>query len=737
LDEFEGGGESVEEGSRTRVRRGLGPGILPSRRFGAIPHTTGTQFVIFSRHATAVSLLLFDPSDEEVPTDEVVLDPEMNRRGDVWYVFVPGVLPGALYAWRIDGPHDPSKGHRFDGTRIILDPCAKATTACRHQAERERGERETAPRAPIGKRSVYQGASGPAPRCVVVSDDFNWGHHPPPRTHLADSVIYEVHLAGFTRRPDSGVRHPGTYTGFIEKIPYLKELGITAVELLPVAEFDPHELNRHDPFFGRPLVNYWGYSPVSFFAPHGGYAHDRETPGAQVAEFKSLVRELHQAGIEVILDVVFNHTAEGNESGPVINYKAIDNGIYYFIESDGVRYRDFSGCGNSINSNHPVVRDHIISCLHYWVTQMEVDGFRFDLASVLSRDRFGHLMANPPLLESISEDPILRDTKIIAEAWDAAGAYQVGSFPGGRWAEWNGRFRDDLRDFWRGAGNVNALATRLTGSSDLYQGSARKPWHSINFITCHDGFTLNDLVTHERKHNAANGEQNRDGENHNRSHHLGVEGPTDDVRIDRLRVRRIKSMLTSLMFSQGVPMILGGDEFRRTQLGNNNAYCQDNEISWFDWSLLERHRELHRFTRELIWFRRRHPILRRREFFSGAPTGINGRFDIEWYEPDGRPRDWYRDEARLMCFLSGLPVEDSGEAADDDLVMMINAGTDAVPFTLPEGNRTGMAWRLFADSSADAPFDIFPGEDGPRFSPGQRFRLEPGAMAVFQQPHRT
>ncbi|MGL5098314.1 MAG: glycogen debranching protein, partial [Planctomycetia bacterium] len=443
-----------------------------------------------------------------------------------------------------------------------------------------------------------------------------------------DSVIYEVHLRGFTAHRSAKVRSPGTYLGFIEKIPYLQDLGVTAVEFLPIHEFDHLEHAVKSPVDGSTLCNYWGYSTVGFFAPNGRYAKSR-VAGAQVREFKTLVRELHRAKIEVILDVVYNHTAEGNHMGPTIHFKGLDNSIYYHLADDPSYYKDYSGCGNSLNCNHPVVRQFILESLRYWVRHFHIDGFRFDLASVLGRDRSGAVIGNPPLLEEIAEDPELRDVKIIAEAWDAAGAYQVGSFPGGRWAEWNGRYRDDVRRFWRGdPGLTGALATRLTGSSDLYQSSGRRPYHSINFITSHDGFTLSDLVSYNQKHNDGNGEANRDGENNNLSFNFGVEGPSDAIAVGRLRLRQLKNFLATLLLSQGVPMLLGGDEFRRTQRGNNNCYCQDNELSWFDWNLVQKNGELYRFTRELIAFRRNHPVFRRTKFFKGEPPAGRQNNDI-------------------------------------------------------------------------------------------------------------
>jgi glycogen operon protein len=615
-------------------------------------------------------------------------------------------------------------GHRFDPTELLLDPACKALT--------------TNIRSGNGYHSVVRSRGYDRPKCVVVNDRFDWQGTQPPRTSLADSIIYEVHLRGLTAHPNSGVSAPGSYLGLIEKIPYLKDLGVTAIELLPIQQFDPHENLRKNPDTDQELTNYWGYSPMAFFAPQGQYAYS-DVLGAQVEEFKTMVREMHRAGLEVILDVVFNHTAEGNQLGPTISYKGIDNSIFYFLGDDLRQYKDFSGCGNSMNTNHPVVRDMIRMCLRYWATHMRVDGFRFDLASVLSRDRTGHLISNPPLLESIAEDPMLRDAKIIAEAWDAAGAYQVGSFPGGRWAEWNGRYRDDVRQFWRGDyGKTGALATRLSGSSDLYQASGRKPYHSINFITSHDGFTLNDLVSFNYKHNIANGEDNRDGENHNYSFNYGVEGPTDLPALEHVRLRQIKNMLATLLLSRGVPMLLGGDEFRRTQGGNNNAYCQDNEISWFDWTLLETHHEVHRFAREIIAFRKRHPIFRRAEFFEGRPLSP-GRVvaDVNWYAADGSPMDWRTSDRVLMCLIDGLPAPGSPEPPDDEMLLLFNADETDRAFVMPTGDDVENPWRLFFDTGSPAPLDVFPQDDGPPIRPLSRYPLVARSAACFHRASRS
>jgi len=641
-------------------------------------------------------LLIYEKVEDPDPVEVIHLDREDHRFGDVWSIFLPGAKPGLLYHFQAHGPFDPDRGHRFNGRARLIDPYAKALA----------GDFLPAP----------DGIIRP-PKCVVVEDTFDWQGDRHPRRPLNETIIYEMHVGGFTKSPTSQVRHPGTYLGLIEKIPYLQSLGITAVELMPVHEFPIRDCLGQMPA----LPNYWGYDPMAFFSPHRGYAVSRE-PGAQVRELKTLIRALHQAGIEVILDVVFNHTCEGNELGPTISFKGLENRVYYMLGDGGRYYRNYSGCGNTINGNHPIVRELIFHCLRYWVHNFHVDGFRFDLASILSRDRNGNLVPNPPLLEIIAEDPLLADTKIIAEAWDAAGAYQVGTFAslrwpdavvGPRWAEWNGRFRDDVRRFWRGdPGLVGSLATRLAGSSDLYQPGGRRPYHSINFVTSHDGFTLNDLVSYSRKHNEANGEDNRDGENANYSCNYGVEGPTRKATVEAVRARQIRNMLATLLLSQGVPMLLAGDECRRTQRGNNNAYCQDNEISWFDWRLVKKHQCLWRFCRTLIQFRRQEPTVRQRNFLTGLPRQPGGLPDVAWFDADGQPMDWRPERRSLVCFLAAFPRDPTQERPNHHLLMMFHPGTEPRQFKIPP-LVLKFPWRLFVDTAGEPPADIYPHLDGP------------------------
>jgi isoamylase len=591
---------------------------------GAFLKPKGVNFAVFTRHAETVTLVLFR-SGTEKPCAEIPLDPNVNRTGHIWHILVHGLDPNLRYGYRMSGPCDPKgAGHYFSPKNLLLDPYAKALTGG----------------SQWGVHYCRDGLCSPLSsfqrRCCIVGNEFDWEGDRPLNIPLEKSIIYELHVRGFTRHASSGVPHPGTYQGLVEKIPYLKKLGITAVELLPVAEFNELELTNHNPFTGEKLKNFWGYSPLAFFAPKAAYAVNGRN-GNQVREFKEMVKALHRAGIEVILDVVFNHTAEGGSDGPVISFRGLDNIIYYLLDPRSREYLNFSGCGNTVNCNHPLVRHLIMDCLRYWVMEMHVDGFRFDLASILGRDQQGNVLSNPPMVEKIAEDPILAHTKIIAEAWDAAGLYQVGSFSTNRrWAEWNGRFRDDVRRFLCGhEGMVAALATRIGGSADLYQDDGRRPHNSINFITSHDGFTLYDQVSYNEKHNLANGEGNRDGCNNNLSWNSGSEGPTDDEAINELRLRRIKTFAAILMLSQGVPMLMAGDEFGRTQRGNNNAYCQDNETSWLDWELAEKNHGLHALLHPPHRLAEKAPGLPPDRFFPRRPGEPGNRVAIDHPGPNG------------------------------------------------------------------------------------------------------
>ncbi|MEO7206862.1 MAG: glycogen debranching protein GlgX [Steroidobacteraceae bacterium] len=668
----------AEVDERADVRRGAPSPIGTEEVQG------GINFALFSRQASRVRLELFRSSSDATPSKVIDLDPAHHRTGDIWHVWVGGIGPGQLYAYRVDGPYNPMQGHRFNVHKLLPDPFATAITQLTHwDFGPARGEEL------LNEDWVLSMIDDAAamPKCVFTREQFDWRDDQPPRQPWSRTVIYETHVRGFTVHPSSGVQCPGTYRGITEKIPYLQELGVTAVELMPVQEFNGTHVIGTDPVTGKPLCKYWGYDPVAFFAPKGSYS-SAGASGQQKLEFKEMVRLLHAAGIEVILDVVFNHTAEADQRGPTLCWRGIDNAIFYTLAEDKRSYRDYSGTGNTINANHPVVREFILSALRYWVLEMHVDGFRFDLASILGRDGTGRLLANPPLLEQIAEDPILRETKLIAEAWDAAGAYQVGSFSQRRWAEWNGRYRDDVRRFWRGDdAMLGTFASRICGSADIYAKSGKGPECSINFVTCHDGFTLNDLVSFQHKHNRANGEDNRDGAEENFSDNYGTEGHTQDSRIESVRKRQIKNFLLTLFISRGVPMLLGGDEFRRTQNGNNNAYCQDNETSWYDWRGLEQYAEVVQFARVMTALRRAHPILAREQFYTDA--------EVSWFNPVQGPLDWSDPHARQVACL----IHDG---SGDALYLMFNAGAEQTDFHI-QTRPDGVQWHVAVDTNQEGP----------------------------------
>jgi glycogen operon protein len=689
-----------------RVRSGT---PLP---LGAHAHGDGVNFALFSRHATRVYLELYDRAGDGVPAERIALTADRHRTGDIWHVWVQDLAPGQLYGYRLEGPYQPQQGHRYNRHKLLLDPYARAVTRLAGwDFDPARGHDPAVTTDELALSRQDDAAA--MPRCVFVHEHFDWAGDQPLRHAWSDTIVYETHVRGFTIHASAGVAHPGSYAGLVEKLPHLRSLGITALELLPVQEFNENAFITGAR--ASALGNYWGYDTVSFLAPKASYS-SAGGQGQQVREFKELVRACHRAGIEVILDVVFNHTAEGDERGPTLSFRGIDNVIYYMLDADRRHYLDYTGTGNTLNANHPVVRDFVLDALRYWVLEMHVDGFRFDLASVLGRNGDGDLMADAPLLERIAEDPILRETKIIAEAWDSAGAYQVGSFSERRWAEWNGRFRDDVRRFWRGDdGMLGLFASRLCGSADLYESSGKGPESSINFVTCHDGFTLNDLVSHAHKHNEGNDEGNRDGMAENFSSNYGVEGTTEDPRIEALRTRQIKNFLLTLLVSRGVPMLLGGDEFRRTQRGNNNAWCQDNETGWYDWSLLERHHEIARFTRLMIALRRAHPALSRECYYSEQ--------DIRFFNTAGATPDWSDGSEKRL----GIHIRLSGEP---ELCLLFNAGIEAAGFPLPVSPRD-RCWRLAADTARAPPQDICrPGEE-PGLGNRHAYRLEPRTSAIL------
>ncbi len=612
----------------------------------------------------------------------IALDPTANRTYFYWHAFVPGVRPGQLYGYRVEGPFDPGAGMRFDPSKLLLDPYGRGVVVppgYRREAARKDGDN-----------------AGTAMKSVVVNcGAYDWEGDAPLRRPSAHTIVYEMHVRGFTRHPSSGVpeKTRGTFAGLIEKIPYLRDLGVTAVELLPVFQFDAQDSPPG-------LVNYWGYSPVSFFAPHQAYSSRQDSLGP-IDEFRDMVKALHRAGIEVILDVVFNHTAEGDHDGPTLSFRGLDNVTYYILEHDRSRYANYTGTGNTLNANQPIVRRMIVDSLRYWVETMHVDGFRFDLASVLSRGASGDPMPNPPVLWDIESDPVLAGTKLIAEAWDAAGLYQVGTFVGDSWQEWNGRFRDDVRSFFRGEpGTVTRMADRLIGSPDIYAHKEREAEQSVNFVTCHDGFTLNDLVSYDGKHNEANGEDNRDGADDNRSWNCGVEGPTDDPIVETLRNRQVKNFLTVTLLSIGMPMILMGDEVRRTQRGNNNAYCQDNETSWFDWTLVAKHADVHRFLtllngrRLLREMEPEQPHVSLDQLLREAHRAWHG---VKLHQPD-----WQESSHSLAV---------TAEVRHTRLLvhMILNAYREPLDFELPSiGAEDPGPWRRWIDTSLDSPNDIVP-----------------------------
>ncbi|MDR1862881.1 MAG: glycogen debranching protein GlgX [Treponema sp.] len=695
---------------------------------GAVLTERGVNFAVFSRHAASMSLLLFESGEPGSPFEEIKLDRRKNRTGDVWHCHIKGLGAGSCYLYRADGPYIPEKGFRFNANKALIDPYAKALTDLSHWDLR------TSLAYNPGESSSdlsysYKDDIAFKPRCIVVDDSFDWQGDMPLNYPLRFSVLYETHVRGLTMNANSAVGHPGTYRGVIEKIPFFKELGVTSLEFLPIQEFNEREISARDPRTGEALKNYWCYSTVAFFAPKGSYASDK-SPGGQVREFKEMVRHLHRAGIEVILDIVFNHTAEGNEMGPTFSFRGLDNSVYYILNENKRYYQNYSGCGNTVNCNNPVVRNFILDCLHYWVVEMHVDGFRFDLGSILGRDQSGRLMENPPVLERIAEDPVLNSTKIIAEAWDAGGAYQVGWFPG-RWAEWNDRFRDDMRRYWRGEPRqTRHLATRLSGSSDLYLRDGRKPFHSINFVTSHDGFTMMDLVSYDWKHNERNGEQNRDGGDNNLSANYGAEGPVRDPAINGLRERQVKNFIASLLVSLGTPMILGGDEMGRTQGGNNNAYCQDNPVSWYDWSLCTKNAGLFRFVKEMVAFRLRHQGFMRPEFFTGRDGNYNAIPDISWFDEKGQAPDWDNLDYCLAMRMDGSRADILADRDDNDFFIMFNAGPEPVKFKVCDP-MDGKKWVRVVDTSLPSPYDIMASGAGAPLEDPDVYNLQDRSMAVL------
>ena len=671
---------------------------------GATVARGGVNFSLYSREATGVDLLFFDQPDDAKPSRVLTLDPISHRTYHYWSVFVPDIVPGQLYAYRVHGPFDPANGLWFDPTKVLLDPYGRGV------AVPDGYSREAAKRTSDNDATAMKNV-------VVDSSAYDWEGDAPLKHPSARTIIYEMHVRGFTRHPSSGIaeHRRGTYAGVVEKIPYLQELGITAVELLPVFQFDAQDAPK-----GK--TNYWGYAPISFFAPHHAYS-SRQDPLGPVDEFRDMVKALHRAGIEIILDVVFNHTAEGDHHGPTLCFRGLDNQTYYMLQEDRSRYADYTGTGNTLNANHPIVRRLIVDSIRYWVEEMHVDGFRFDLASILTRDQTGQVMPNPPVLWDIESDPALAGIKFIAEAWDAAGLYQVGSFVGDSWKEWNGRFRDDVRSFFRGEnGSLARFADRMVGSPEIYGHKQREPEQSVNFVTCHDGFTLNDLVSYNRKHNDANGEDNRDGADDNRSWNCGVEGPTEDPGVERLRNRQVKNFLTATLLSIGMPMILMGDEVRRTQGGNNNAYCHDNELTWFDWTLLGKHADVVRFVSLLNARRILRDVEHERERLS--LTHLLQRANKTWHGIRLNQPDW-SEHSHSVAF--------SAELRREGIVfyMILNAYWEPLEFELPAAaNGRAGSWHRWIDTAFESPDDIVPWQTATMLS-GNAYRAEARSVVVL------
>ena len=694
---------------------------------GATWDGAGTNFALFSEVADGVELCLFDGDGDGPRAENRVELTEMD--GFVWHGYLPDIGPGQRYGYRVHGPYEPGKGHRCNPAKMLLDPYGKAVDGQVRWDESLFGYRFADPtRVNTADSAPYM------PTNVVINPFFDWGDDRPPRTPYHDTVIYEAHVRGLTLcHPEVPPDERGTYAGLAHPavIEHLTRLGVTAVELMPVHQFVPeHEL------VDRGLTNYWGYNTIAFLAPHNRYAA-ASTPGGQIGEFKAMVKALHDAGVEVILDVVYNHTAEGDHRGPTLSFRGIDNAAYYRLADEDKRYYvDYTGCGNSLNVRYPHALQLIMDSLRYWVLEAHVDGFRFDLAAALARE-LHDVDRLSAFFDLVQQDPVVSQVKLIAEPWDVGeGGYQVGNFPP-LWSEWNGKYRDTVRDFWRGRpSTMPEFASRLSGSSDLYETSGRRPVASINFVTCHDGFTLADLVSYDRKHNEANGEGGADGSDDNRSWNCGAEGPTDDGAVLELRSRQRRNFLATLFCSQGVPMLLAGDEIGRTQGGNNNAYCQDNELSWVDWGLAGGQEALLEFARDLAAFRRDHPVFRRRRFFRGGSDGGDGLADIAWLTPSGREiadRDWDTPEARaMMVFLNGDAITEPGPRGepvlDDTFLILLSAHHEPVTFTLP-GARFGRSWAIALDTAAGRASE----GSGTEHRPGRKIVLAGRAMMVLRR----
>jgi glycogen operon protein len=692
--------------------------------FGANPEKNGTNFSLFSKNAVNLSIEIFTNFYDETPVFSYTLDPIDNKTGNVWHVFIEGVEPGDFYGYRVFGPYLPEKGHRFNPNKLLTDPYAKANSGeYSWDHEYSYGYDKSSPMKDLSFSDIDSAKSHV--KSIVVDNAFDWNGDKPLRIPMKDTIIYEMHVRLFTKgcselnkRSDlvKSSSEPsllaGTFEGMLTKRGHLQDLGVTSIELMPIFEFNPNANIHVNPETGEQLKNIWGYDPLAFFSVEGSY-----TPGIgigeQVVSLKQFVKTMHLSGFEIIIDVVFNHTGEGNHEGPTLSFRGIDNQIYYLLNKNNPRfYENYSGCGNTLNCNHPVVKQLILDSLRYWVTEMHIDGFRFDLAAILGRAPDGKWIGDLSLLKDIAEDPILAGTKLIAEGWDAAGGYYVGDFPQG-WAEWNGKYRDIVRRFIRGdEGTVPELATRIAGSSDLYNKQGRKPFDSINFVTAHDGFTLMDLVSYSNKHNVLNGENNHDGANDNYSSNCGIEGETSDPDIQRFRRQQIKNFITILMVSQGTPMVFMGDEMGRTQKGNNNAYCHDNSLTWVDWSLMEKNRELFDYYSKMIFFRKRHECLRREHFFTGKRITLGVR-DITWHGVIPYEPDWSATSRTIAFVISGEDM-DTYETRDNDIYVALNAYSKHLSFELPV--IAGKNWFRIADTSLPRHSDFYEEKEAPAVS---------------------
>lgn len=650
---------------------------------GVTPQKNGINFSVISEHATSVTLAIFKPY-ESIPFFKVTLDTKQNKTGSVWHIFIDGIEPNMKYGYYVSNYHN--------GEILLLDPYSKNISGAQVW----------------GKNTKRYSA--------IPQNDFDWKDDKRPQIPKEKMVIYEMHVRGFTKDSSSKAKNKGTFRGIIEKIPYLRCLGITSVEFLPIFDFDETDNVYVNPYTGNKLRNFWGYNTINFFVPKASYS---SSPNA-IKEFKEMVYALHRAGIEVILDIVFNHTAEGNRQGSDYHFKGFDKKTYYILDENG-NYMNFSGCGNTVNCNHPVVSDLIVDCLRYWYHEMHVDGFRFDLASILTRDTKGHVMKRPHVIDRISKDPILKKAKLIAEAWDAAGLYQVGNFPSyGNWSEWNGKFRDDIRSFMKGdQGCIKSFALRVAGSPDIY-GYSGNATSSINFITCHDGFTLNDLVSYNEKHNEENGENNNDGERHNRSWNCGEEGESRNAKVLKLRKKQIKNFISILFLSQGIPMLLSGDEIRRTKRGNNNTYCQDNKLSWLDWNLIRKHKDILKFTQKIIDFRKAHPILHQSKF--ATKEGCKG---LSWHGTKIGSPDW-SDHSHSIAFLYDGRVL---TPIDDDIYVAVNAFWSPLKFEIPP-SPSKRKWKLIIDTAKDFPKDIIY-EKKAKYYKENNYTLQPRSIVVL------